>query len=301
MQSIRRVVVALSLTEADESLLRYAAMVAKMGTSPEFRFVHVLTDAHRNGKSTEPQNLKRRMIDLVTRHFVVADVDIECAYDICEGVRIDALLEYVTDNQADLVILGHRRNRSGRRSLARRLAMIGPCSVWMVPEDSPAQITRVLAPVDFSDRSAESLSKATVISHLRGLEECYALHVFFDESTIRYDEHVEEIRNRETHDLNDFLGSVNQYGVHVEPVFEESANIAEGILRCAQKYSVDLIVMNTRGRSRAASILLGSATSQTLIESPIPVFAVKQRSSNLNLFQVLRKAEFWMRPNPKTN
>jgi outer membrane protein OmpA-like peptidoglycan-associated protein len=53
----------------------------------------------------------------------------------------------------DLILVGHGRGHSGKRALARRLAMKAPCSVWVVPEGAPARLNRILVPVDFSDPS----------------------------------------------------------------------------------------------------------------------------------------------------
>jgi hypothetical protein len=50
--------------------------------------------------------------------------------------------------------------------------------------------------------------------------------------------------------------------------------------------------MGTRGRSRAASILLGSETEQTMIHTSVPVLAVKAHGANLRLLQVLLDERF---------
>jgi SulP family sulfate permease len=72
-------------------------------------------------------------------------------------------------------------------------------------------------------------------------------------------------------------------------------------VRVAAQHEADLIVMSTRGRSRAASILLGSVATQVMIEAPVALLAVKHYGAMMNLFQALQQSQFWARRNPKTN
>lgn len=301
MKSFQRVTVALSLTHHDESLLSYAALVAGLGVSSEFDFVHVITDAHRPAEGVDLERYRARMRDLVETHFGPPSADRSHAYHVREGIRVDELLAHLEETDAQLVLLGHRAIRSGERSLAKRLAMIGPCSVWLVPEGSPRRIERILAPIDFSDHSADSLSHAAAIARLRDIDECYALHVFFDPSTVRYDEHIDEVRSREQAAFKDFLGGVNRFGVEITPLYEESTNVGRTIIRNVAKHEIDLLVMSTRGRSRAASILLGSATAQAMSETPVPILVVKHFGAKLSLFQALRDHKLWSEQSLKTN
>lgn len=77
--------------------------------------------------------------------------------------------------------------------------------------------------------------------------------------------------------------------------------IADSFVYAAKEHPSDLIVVNTPGRSNAASIPLGSVASQVLIESPVAILAVNHFGSMLNPFQVLRENQFWTKSGPKTN
>lgn len=301
MTAFHRAAVALSLTEPDVELLRYCAIVADLDGCEQFDFVHAIAADCQAETIGDAHDLERKMRDEIRAHFVAEAPDVKTSVHVRQGARIDALIAFIAEHESDLILLGHRKMRSGRRSLARRLAMVAPCSVWMVPEGAPARISRVLAPIDFSDHSAASLSMATRIAQLRGLTECLAVHVFFDPSTIRYDEHVEEVRGTEQEAFDRFIETVDCHGVQVTPLFEESANVAHGILRTAERSAADLIVMSTRGRSRASAILLGSVTSQVLMESQVPTLAVKQFGAQLDVLHALFDKQFWRERSPKSN
>jgi SulP family sulfate permease len=295
-----RAAVFLSMTESDAEVLQYASLLAGLGISSEFSFIHVVAPQHRSPE--EPVALiEERLAAEVRRYFGPPGVGLDVSCHVREGVRVDSLMEFVSERSSDLILLGHRKNRSGRRSLACRLAMLAPAAVWMVPQGSPCRITDILAPIDFSHHSAEALSIATDVAQRKGLRKCYALHVFFDPSTIRYDEHLDEIRGQEHQKLAEFLTTVNTHGMTIEPIFNESNNVAHAILHVARNRDIDLLVMNTRGRSQAASILLGSATLQTMIECEIPILVVKNHGAHMTVFQALRDSRLWQSASPKTN
>jgi nucleotide-binding universal stress UspA family protein len=295
----RRASVLMSLTDSDVEVLQYASLLAGLGVSHEFCFVHVVTPAH---ATAEPLAVvEEKLAAQVRRYFGPPGVALEVSCHVRQGVRIDSLVEFVGEQASDLIILGHRKNRSGSRSLACRLAMVAPAAVWLAPQGAPCRITKVLAPIDFSQHSAEALSMATRIAQRRGLSDCLALHVFFDPSTIRYDEHLDEVRGREQQKFAEFLAPIPTHGVTVHPLFDESSNVAHAILRVARQRSVDLLVMNTRGRSQSASILLGSATQQTIKECETPILVVKNHGAHLTVFQALRDSRLWSPASPKTN
>lgn len=301
MASIDCMTVGLALTDSDQHLLRYAALLADRGIGTRFQFVHVMVPAHAGHVGLDQHAAQRQMQAAVAAAFGTPAEDLPARFDVSVGVRVDQLLAYSQHYPADVVLLGHRRNRSGKRSLAQRMAMLCPSSVWSVPDGVPCEIRSILAPVDFSSHSADSLSVATEIAEKLSLSECHALHVSFDPSIIRYDEHLDHLRSEELGAFRKFVDPVNTHGVSVSPIFEEASNVTQAILRTAAERGSDLIVMSTRGRSSAAAILLGSETSQTLMESPVPVLAVKHQGAALNLLQALIDPDLWRQSSLHTN
>jgi nucleotide-binding universal stress UspA family protein len=292
MTVFERPLVALSLTEQDQSLMAYVRHLARRLEWDDLEFAHVW-------RSTEP-HLLDRLRGVVRSHFEGATVDDRSLHAL-EGPLLDQLLRLITEHQRDLILVGHRRSRSGRRSIARRLATVSPASVWLVPEGALPQVTHILAPIDFSEHSADALSVAVQIARAHGLNRVQALHVYMDPSTIRYDEHVEEILGQEHTAFEQLLSRVDVQGVEVEPIFVEGSRTTQEILRTAQQHRCDLIVMNTRGRSRAASVLLGSTTSDTMAETMVPMLAVKHFGARMSLLQALTNHRLWDQPSPKSN
>jgi len=293
-----RPLIALSGSASDAELLRYASLALSCEPAADVRLAHVLSDRRRS--TTEELRAARDAIAALAReHLHLPNASI--AIDIAVGPRVDALLELASAHARDVVLMGHRRTRSARRRLAQRLAMVAPCSIWLAPEGAPTSLRNLLVPVDFSAASADALSLATQLAAARGIPRCRALHVCFDPSSVRYEDHVAEILGREREAFRDFLADVDRHGVDVEPLIEESAKPGEAIARVARKTNADLIVVGTRGRSPAASVVLGSVAAEVIASAETPVLAVRHSARALDFLAALRDQDLWHRPAPKAN
>jgi nucleotide-binding universal stress UspA family protein len=261
-----------------------------MGPVPPFRRMLLALSgrAQDEGLFAYSEMLARAMGGLQTLPFHASD----------ESVLLDSILDFAVSSRADLILLGHSGTR-GRRFLARRLAMKAPCSVWMVPDGSPARISSVLAPIDFSRRSADTLSVATAIASGAGLDECTALHVYFNDAAATFDEFDEILLEENDRAFALFTAPIDLHDVWAKPLFLESSHVARAILTAAAEHRHDLIVMGTRGRSPAAAVLLGSETEQTMIETGIPLLTVKHFGARIRLMQALKDERVRKRTNER--
>jgi nucleotide-binding universal stress UspA family protein len=294
-----RPLICLSLTEPDEGVLRYAAKLARQFQWNEVQFIHVVPPDRR--RKFEPGPYAERLQAEASRLFDDPALACDLKFHVVEGSRLDRILETAARNERDLIVLGHRRMRSGRRSLARRTAMVAPSSVWLVPEGSPPQISNILVPTDFSEHSADALQVAINVARAARVRELRALHVFFDASTVRFDEHLDEILGQEEEQFKKHVAGVDTDGIEIEPIYHESTRPSQAILRVAERCGSDLVVMNTRGRSQAAFVLLGSNTSEALAATTVPLLAVKHHGGRMTLLQALMNQHLWDRSDPKTN
>ena len=170
--------------------------------------------------------------------------------------------------------------------------MAAPCSVWLVPEGSRAAVDRILAPVDFSSRSADALGLACSIAAAAGVEHCLGLHVRFNPAATTFDGYEQIEMEEVAQAFYLFIARIDMHGVSVVPRFEEGANVGVAIDRVATELDTDLIVMNTRGRSSASSVLLGSETEYVIMASRRPVLAVKRFGARLRFLEALLHERF---------
>ena len=60
-------------------------------------------------------------------------------------------------------------------------------------------------------------------------------------------------------------------------------------------------MMATRGRSQSAAILLGSVTEEMIIETPMPLLAVKHFGARMGVLQALLDRRFWQQGGLQTD
>jgi sulfate permease, SulP family len=293
MHRYRQVMVALARTNADAGPLAHAALAAKLGTAERVHLVHVMPSSADAASTLDHDGIRTALQSHAPSYFrnVPDTVEVDC--EVLHGPLLDQLLAYIAERDIDLLLMGAGLDPARRRTLARRLAMKAPCSVWLVPPGSSGRLRRILVPIDFSANAADALRVATSLASLGGLVECLTLHVYFNEAVIAYEGYHQLLRGREREAYEKFIAPINCQGVSVEPLFEEGANVAHAIGRVAEQQGVDAIVMATRGRSRSAAILLGSVTEEMILSTHVPLLAVKHFGARMSVLQALLDRRFW--------
>lgn len=293
VERFRNLMVCLSRNDRDAELIAYACMLARLGKATDIQFVHVLPTPRKGLSITRHEIVLKELEEEVVKASGELPSPIQVHYEAVRGPLVDGLLAFAAERKVDLILVGHSPGHPpGRGSLVRRLTMKAPCSVWIVPDGSPPRIKRILVPIDFSEHSADAMTVATSMARLVEAEKLYALHVYFNEAVITYEEAEPIIEGEEKEAFERFIAPIDCRYVDVEPLFEESGNIAHTIHRVAQEKNVDLKVMSTRGRSRSAAILLGSVTEGAIIEARTPVLIVKHFGAKLGLLSTLLDRSF---------
>lgn len=292
MAGFDQIVVALGSPSGDRSLIAYAALIARLGAAREVRFAHVADP------SESAAELRDSMRAAVEPAFGAIGVRTVC--DVLHGSLTDRLLAYTTEMQADLAMIGAKKHKLGAR-----LAMTSECSVAVVPNDHPATLTHLLVAFDFSSAALDTVQWATALAAADRSVKCTALHVITHESVDMFADNETEAAQAAT--MARILDEAERHGVPMEPRLAavtrsidvsqghrfslpgsiEGMDIAHTILTEAERCGADCIALATRGRSRSASILLGSVTEKVIERARIPLLVRKHSGGNLGLSTIL--------------
>jgi len=287
-----QLVVALGSPTGDQALISYAALLARLGGSRTVSFVHVADPA--DDAATLRTSMRANVAATAPELVSLAE------FDVLHGALSDRLLDYVTEFQADLVLIGAKQ-----RKLGARLAMVAPCSVAILPADVAARVSHLLVAFDFSHDAAETLRWATSLVAADPTIRCTALHVMTHESTDLFAGHESEPARMEA--MRALLTDANRHGVEVTPRLAEvdrgsgdiggrffslpasiqGADVAHTILEEAAACGADCIALSTRGRSRSASVLLGSVTEKVIERAGMPLLIGKHAGRRLGLADIL--------------
>lgn len=260
MRLLQQVVVPLSLTANDDALLRYAGFVARLGVTREFHFLHVLDQPGLRPDDRRCVLAIDRIAQKIDQGFRESSDNLQITCEVRGGNPATTILDFAHDRGAQTILMG--AGQGDYRKTAGNLARNGEFSVWFVPESFTGGITRILAPVDFSERTCESLSVAALVGRLSGLEECLAYPIKPGLHPAAQDGGVE---------LRQFLAGVNSHGLGIVPVSVGTQPFGGAVVQCARRQSADLVVL---GRSRCSD---GSdeEISSLLMDSTVPFLIVR--------------------------
>lgn len=136
--------------------------------------------------------------------------------------------------------------------------------------------SRILLPVDGSEHSMQALTHAIRLAQQEG--EIYVITVVPEIPAVIGGEHRKEAEEAIIADTRLILDPVQavlakeSVKSHFNTVFNNSTS--DGILKAAQEYKCDAIVMGTRGRNDFEGLFLGSVTHSVLTHASVPVLVV---------------------------
>jgi nucleotide-binding universal stress UspA family protein len=212
-------------------------------------------------------------------------------YAAAMATRMEGLFEApaVGRRAAELNWVRHSRCDAASRSRVRNLVLYSPASVWCVPPGAATRVRRILVPTDFSERSVAALQVAAELARRFGLRQCLTLHVYFPDSRLLDDRSRAFWRERKQPEWEAFVSAVDTRGIEVVPLYREAVHVPRHIHEAAGRYETDLVVMATRGRSRAASVVLPSVTAETARDCRVPLLALKIDPAPLSALWALRE------------
>ncbi len=298
MYKYNRILIALNLlSDQDETTLRYAGMLGRLGLPNTVYVAHVaetldIPDAVREAypEALRPldETIEEQLHYCVGSHFGEPPATTEVQYLVGEGPTADTLLRWTKLKDIDLVIVGTRRRDREGGAMPEKMARRAPCSVLTVPEGAPARIKRIMVPLDFSEHSLDALSKAIAIAAAAGHTELVCLHVYsvpvgYYKIGKTYEEFSAILRSHAEEKCRQFVAGLDLKGLRLVTLFEPSEKPASRIPEVAERERVDLILMGARGRSNSAAVMLGSVTERLLHHSTIPIIAVKQKGEEANM------------------
>ena len=305
MEDIKRVLVALDLTEMDETLVRYITRISNEIDLDKIYFFNVM-------KSLElPEKIAEKYPDLVapmdeaTKNEIQYTINEEAGnqlkaeYEIkvTDGNRAEKILKWAKIKEVDLIVMGRKSGLEGQGIVSGKVVKLAPCSVIFVPEVLPDTIHNLVVPIDYSSTSKLAFEFAlTMAKKIEGLK-LLCLNVYnvpsgYHMSGKSYDEFAEIMKQNAEESFNEFISDFDTKGVTVDAKFEldKHHDIAKKIYQFVLKNRASGIAVGSQGRTQAAAILLGSIAEKIItMNSQLPTYVVKQRRHNMDFLEALLK------------
>lgn len=195
-----------------------------------------------------------------------------------------AVVQFAEDHDIDLIVMGTHGRRGVRRvlfgSVAEEVLRTAPCPVLTCrgveeAESPPPRVSRIVAPIDFSEPSRHALRYAARLAPVYDAPLTLVHVVELPKIPTVYEVEFagaqpEQIAARVEMALDAWAASVAPDGVVSTTV--EEGDPAEGILRVADAPE-DLVVMASRGTSGVRRTMLGSVAEGVLRGAEGPVIS----------------------------
>ncbi|MBN2715446.1 MAG: universal stress protein [Deltaproteobacteria bacterium] len=207
---------------------------------------------------------------------------------------VSEILSQAAGRDADLVVIGRHygdaRYQVGRAVTARRITEKSTCSVLVLPESISPGIRSILVPVRNSDCSETALRIANGIAVAFDAR-LTALNVF------RTNVRKSDTRKAHMDDLIQAAQTENQLlirraGLLGSPLHSRclpcsNNDVSSVILLEMTHTQCDLVAIGARGRTGAAGILLGAVTEELILQSKVPVLAIRKKGECVDLLHAL--------------
>ncbi len=199
------------------------------------------------------------------------------------------LLREAVTNDYDLLIVGsHQQHALGQLLLGntgRRLIRKSPCPVWVTSPVEDGKVRRILVPTDFSETADEAIKLAGTLA-LQLDADLHVLHAIehhFEpqmRDMIASLDEAAQFQSRFHSDSERQLNEVISRCGLDHAVALDHRHIAIGtpdtaIRTAVDELAVDLVVMNTLGRSGLKGLLVGNTAEQVLNHLTSSILAIK--------------------------
>lgn len=293
--------VCLDLSKMDDILIGYTHFLASVIKPKTISFLHVIESGAVAQEMVElfPELENNEDFEDVIRKELNNKIDaqfedspVETRLIIKKGRPTDEIIEMMNTMDPDLLMMGKKTGYVGEGIIARRIVKYVPASILFVPENSRYSINTVLAPVDFSEQSANAVKIASTMMEVNN-GSVRAQHIFkypthffpympTDEEKDKINKHIQEQKEEFISEYNipedvDFTLTLHKEGRIGDEVYDE-----------AVRNQADLIIVGAKSSKKITSILRDDFTDKmTYYSFGIPLLIVKNKERHQKFLKSL--------------
>ena len=297
-----RMLVAMDLTKMDESVVSYASVIARAFNFDSVYFLHVTTSLElpqeiheKYGDMMAPvdETLETEMNQTIKEFFDAPDA-CDVKVHVATGNITNEVLKYSKVKMVDLILLGRKAELTGSGLHSKKIAKSASASILFVPEKPILKLEKLLIAIDYSKYSEMAFMLGVDIQKHFGCKllsnHVYRVPTGYYKSGKTYEEFADIMLENTKKDCDRFFSNMELDGVDYEHTYalDDDPHPADKIYRTAVEEKADMIVLGSKGRSGAISMLIGSVAERLVMEdNDIPLLLVKKRDENIGLLEAL--------------
>jgi nucleotide-binding universal stress UspA family protein len=285
MTEIKNIMVALDLSNIDNTLIEYASFMAETLNIEKVYFVH-------NIKKYEISELFEEQLKDVNLDEIIGDElnekveekftsSVEWEVLISEDPYSESLINYIVNKyEIQLALIGNKNKSKGTGVVSGKLLRLLKCNILSIPKNAKPVITNIWAGTDFSTASkkvfevAEILQNATEAKvkgvHVYNVPLQFSPYIPKEHLDLKIENHLKEKHEK-------FIKKIEYKGeLSSEIIPGRDSGIAEKFRAKATVDNVDLIIVADKGRNTFSSLLVGSVTEELFNQDlEMPLWIVK--------------------------
>lgn len=285
MRNIENILVALDLSDIDETLIEYASFLAEKLEVEKVYFVHNIKKYEISGLFEEhirdinlDEVIGEELNDKVEERF---KAKAEWEVLISEDPYTESLIKYIVDKYAiDLAILGNKNKSKGTGVVSAKLLRLLKCDILSVPRNFRPKIETIWAGTDFSHASRKAFRIAEILQenttaalkaiHVYSVPVQFSPYVSQEKIAPKIEKHVKEKYQKFVKKLD--------YHNEIEPLIilgRESA-VAQNIASRINTAGADLLIVTDKGANTFSTLIVGSVTEDLFNENlEVPLWIAK--------------------------
>lgn len=309
MNAFKRLLIGLDLTVMDETVIHYAAFVARLVQAEHLYFLNVqpsldLPEELREEFPMFDQPVAERFeADLraaVARHYPGYEtMQDRMSYAVVEGSARKELLRWTHQHHIDLLVMGRKQTRHGSGLVPSQVARKASCAILFVPEQAKPQLRHIVVGCDFSDHAAMAVAEALhlqqraperprlTVQHVyqvpmgyykTGRTEAQFAAVMRQHA----DRHMHKFADRHGFDL-----AQAQVELTYDPDKTSPANL---LSEYAHKHQADLLIVAARGHNMLTALFLGSVAEKLIkFDADIPLLIIKRKDRSFDFQEMIEQ------------
>lgn len=304
MLPIKKLLVCLDLTSLDQTLITYAAFLAKANRVKKIYFTHIIKNLSLTAEVLEKfpdlmdrmlQEKKEEMIEEVGKYFPKG-TSVEISYVVKEGNLSKKVLKLAASKSIDLILIGKKELLPGTGVACQRMARRASCSLFIIPEQAKVKLTKLIVPSDFSDFSKNALEEAIQIAKNNGdrseiiFQNVFTIPSGYHFTGKSYEEFSEVLQQHAEATFKKFIRKIDTKGIPITPIYtkDNDDNPVHEIVEAAVLHQADGIIIGAKGKTASTALLIGSMAERLIqFNTRLPLLLVRPKGKNAGILDYL--------------